>query len=208
VQTTLWDGGTVVIPVFAIGRTQELLCVCAAHDIPCYVDGMGVDVTDILLDHPTYLADPEALRAARGHARTVTGGQDQRERIAQESTAIITTSGMLQGGPAHTYIPAVRSTPTNLIALTGYQVEGTPGRRLLETGRAEFDGRVMPVAARVEAFDFSAHADRPALEAFLEDYRDARVLTVHGDRCGWFAEELSGAGFDAAAPSLGDTMTV
>ncbi len=50
---------------------------------------------------------------------------------------------MLSGGPAMTYVPAVRSTPTNAIVLTGYQVEGTPGRELLESGRCEIDGRVM-----------------------------------------------------------------
>jgi putative mRNA 3-end processing factor len=208
VRTTLWDGGTVVVPVFAIGRTQELMLVCAAHDIPCYVDGMGTEVTDILLDHPRYLRDPAALRAARGHARFVTGRQGQRERIAEESAAILTTSGMLQGGPAHTYIPEIRSDPTNLIAFTGYQVAGTPGRRLLDTGRAEFDGRVMPVAARVESFDFSAHGDREGLLSFLSDYDESRVLVTHGDRCQWFADELKRAGFDATAPTLGEEISV
>jgi putative mRNA 3-end processing factor len=208
VKTTLWEGGTVVVPAFAIGRTQEMLLICEAHDIPCYVDGMGTGVTEMLRRHPDFLRDPEALRRAKSHARFVTGRDGQRARIADENAAIVTTSGMLSGGPAMSYIPEIRRNPTNKIALTGYQVEGTPGRDLLETGSAEIDGRRMPVAAQVEQYDFSAHADREGLFAFLDSYRDARVLVVHGDRCGAFAEELRDAGVDATAPTLGDELTL
>jgi putative mRNA 3-end processing factor len=208
VRTTLWEGGTVVVPAFAIGRTQELLLVCEAHDIPCYVDGMGTDVTEMLRRHPEFVRDADALRRAASHARVVTGRDGQRERIADQQAAIVTTSGMLSGGPAMTYVPAIRHSPTNKIALTGYQVEGTPGRELLETGGAEIDGRRVPVSARVEQYDFSAHADRAGLLGFLDAYRDARVFVVHGDRCRAFAEELAADGVDAAAPELGASVTV
>ena len=206
IKTTLWEGGTVVIPAFAIGRTQEAMLICAAHDIPCYVDGMGTHVTELTRRHPEFVRDSEALRRAKSHARFVTGHDGQRERIAEQNTAIITTSGMLSGGPAMTYVPAIRDRPVNKIALTGYQVEGTPGRELLETGRAEIDDRVMPVAAQVEQYDFSAHADRDGLVEFLDSYRDSRILVVHGDRCDAFAGELSEDGFDATAPERGDTI--
>ncbi len=115
---------------------------------------------------------------------------------------------MLSGGPAMTYIPAIRANPTNKIALTGYQVEGTPGRRLLDTGRAEIDGRVMPVSAGVEWYDFSAHADRDGLRSLLSEYRDSRVLVNHGDRCEAFAGELADDGYEASAPAPGDELTV
>jgi len=207
VESTIWNGGTVVVPAFAIGRTQELMLVCEAHDIDCYVDGMGQQVTRMLERHPEFVRDPDAFRRAKSHARFVTGRDGQRRRIAEENTVIITTSGMLSGGPAMTYVPAVHGDPTNLVALTGHQVEGTPGDRLLETGRAEFDGRVLPVSAQVEAFDFSAHADRHGLRAFLDSYRDAEVLVNHGDRCEAFAEELRDDGFDASAPEVGDAVS-
>jgi putative mRNA 3-end processing factor len=208
VETTLWEGGTVVVPAFAIGRTQELLLVCAAHDIPCYVDGMGKGVTQMLDRYPEFVRDADALGRAKSHARFVTGRDGQRKRIAEQNAAIVTTSGMLSGGPAMTYIPAIRSNPTNKVAMTGYQVEGTPGRRLLETGSAEIDGRVMPVSAQVEQYDFSAHADREGLLSYLDDYREARVLVNHGDRCAAFAEELRADGYDAAAPTTGERVTV
>jgi len=208
VKTTIWEGGTVVVPAFAIGRTQEMLMVCAGHDIPCYVDGMGTDVTEMLLRHPEFVRDADALRRAKSHARFVTGRDGQRKRIADQNAAIVTTSGMLSGGPAMTYVPEIRDRPVNKIAMTGYQVEGTPGRELLDTGSAEIDGRVMPVAARVESYDFSAHADRSGLRQFLDAYRDTPVLVNHGDRCADFAAELRADGYDASAPELGETVSV
>ncbi|MFB6195730.1 MAG: MBL fold metallo-hydrolase RNA specificity domain-containing protein, partial [Haloplanus sp.] len=121
-----------------------------------------------------------------------------------QKAAIITTSGMLSGGPAMTYIPEIRSNPVNKITMTGYQVEGTPGRSLVETGSAEIDGRVRPVSAQVEQYDFSAHADRDGLLGFLDAYRDTPVLVNHGDRCEGFAAHLRSEGFEAAAPAVGD----
>ncbi|QCC48746.1 MBL fold metallo-hydrolase [Halobellus limi] len=208
VETTLWEGGTVVVPAFAIGRTQELLLVCEEYDIPCYVDGMGKGVTEMLRRHPEFVRDAAALRRAKSHARFVTGRDGQRKRIADQNAAIVTTSGMLSGGPAMTYVPEIRSNPVNKITMTGYQVEGTPGRDLLETGSAEIDGRVMPISARVEQYDFSAHADRSGLREFLADYDDATVLVNHGDRCASFAEELAADGFTARAPAVGETVVV
>ncbi len=208
VRTTLWEGGTVVIPAFAIGRTQEMMLICEAHDIPCYVDGMGTQVTETLRQYPAFLRDGEALRRAKSHARFVTGRDGQRKRIAEKNVAIITTSGMLSGGPAMTYIPAIRGRPVNKITLTGYQVEGTPGRDLLETGSAEIDGRRMPVAAQVESYDFSAHADRDGLRTFLDAYSDATLVLNHGDRCDDFAEDLAADGHETRVPAVGDRVTV
>jgi putative mRNA 3-end processing factor len=208
VEETLWEGGTVVVPAFAIGRTQEMLLVCEAHDVPCYVDGMGTDVTRMLGHHPDFVRDADALQRATSHARFVTGRDGQRERITQQKAAIVTTSGMLSGGPAMTYVPAIAGNPTNKVTMTGYQVEGTPGRDLLETGSAEFDGRRMPVSARVEQYDFSAHADEAGLRAFLDAYRDARVLVNHGDDCERFAADLRADGYDATAPAVGDTASL
>jgi putative mRNA 3-end processing factor len=208
VQTTLWEGGAVVVPAFAIGRTQEMLLVCAEHDIPCYVDGMGVEITEMLRQYPDFVRDGDALKRAAGHARVVDGQDGQRKRITDQSAAIVTTSGMLSGGPAMTYIPEIRGNPVNKITMTGYQVEGTPGRSLLETGSAEIDGRVMPIAAQAEQYDFSAHADRDGILSFLDSYRDTPILVNHGDRCAAFAEELQGMGFEASAPKLGETVTI
>jgi len=81
VRTTLWEGGSVVVPAFAIGRTQEMLLICEAHDIPCYVDGMGTEVTRMLRRYPGFVRDADALRRATSHARFVDGRDGQRRRI-------------------------------------------------------------------------------------------------------------------------------
>ncbi|MFB6173641.1 MAG: MBL fold metallo-hydrolase [Halobacteriales archaeon] len=207
VKTTLWEGGSVVVPAFAIGRTQELMLICERHDITPYVDGMGTRVTRLFRRHDGFVRDAAALRRATSNARFVEGGEGRRERIIEGGAVVITTSGMLSGGPAMSYVPLIRRNPVNKITMTGYQVEGTPGRELLETGRAEIDGQVMPISAQVESYDFSAHADRDGLRSFLAAYRDAEVLVVHGDRCGAFAEELRADGYATAAPDLGERVT-
>jgi len=208
VRQAVWEGGTVVVPAFAIGRTQEILLVLAEHDIDCYVDGMGVEVTRLLRQHPGFLRDGDALDRAAGTARTVTGRDGQRRRIAEDNTVIVTTAGMLSGGPALSYIPEIRTHPTNRILLTGYQVEGTPGRELIETGRLPMNGRVVPVSAQVGQYDFSAHADREGLWSFLDDYRGSQLLVVHGDDTAGFAAELRADGHEASAPAVGDQVTV
>ncbi|MFC4407362.1 MBL fold metallo-hydrolase [Haloarchaeobius iranensis] len=208
VTSTVWEGGTVVVPAFGIGRTQEMLCILGAHDVDCYVDGMGKDVTRLFQRHDGFVRDAETLRRGASNARFVTGKPGQRERIAQKNTVIVTTSGMLHGGPAMAYVPEIRSSPTNKVAFTGFQVPGTPGHELLERGRAEFDGRILPVAAQTEQHDFSAHADSDGLWEFLGSYRDAQVLVNHGDNCEDFAAELVAGGFDAAAPRLDETVEV
>ncbi|MFB6113208.1 MAG: MBL fold metallo-hydrolase [Halodesulfurarchaeum sp.] len=205
-RQTRYEGGSVVVPAFAIGRTQEILMICAAHDIECYVDGMGTTVLDQFRRRPAYVRDPEALRRASAHARRVAGRDGQRERIASSGTVIVTTAGMLTGGPAMSYVPAVAPNPTHSIALTGYQVEDTPGRELLERKRADLDGQTVRASATVRQFDFSAHADRNGLLSFLEAYRDATVLVNHGDACVRFADDLRATGFDAHAPERGETV--
>lgn len=205
-ERTLWEGGTVVVPAFAIGRTQEVMAICERHDIECYVDGMGKRVTELLTHSPGFVSE-DALKRAKSHARFVTN-PGQRERIADQSTVIITTSGMLSGGPAMTYVPLIRDHPVNKIAFVGYQVAGTPGRELIETGSAEIDGRMLPVSAQVEQYELSAHADHDGLREFLDSYRDSQIFVVHGDRCADFAAELRSKGFDASAPELGDEVEV
>jgi putative mRNA 3-end processing factor len=207
-RRTVWNGGTVVVPAFAIGRTQEILLVCRANDIDCYVDGMGKQVTRQFTRQSEFLRDGDEMARAASSARFVDGRDGQRKRIAEQNTVIITTSGMLAGGPAMTYVPAIRQHPTNKIALVGYQVAGTPGRELLETGSAEIDDRVMSVSAQIERHEFSAHADRDGLLEFLDAYQDAEVLVTHGDQTMKFADTLDREGFSARAPTVGDHISL
>lgn len=212
VRETLYEGGDVIVPVFAIGRTQEILMVLEEHDVPCYVDGMGTDVMRTLRHHPEYVRDPDALKRAANHAREV--DPSRRERALGEGRAVVTTSGMLTGGPAMFYTKELYDDPANKICLTGYQVEGTPGRTALDEGRAEIDGSVLPLSAQVEMYDFSAHADGEGLRSYLRSAVDAgaeRVVAVHGDdhNCAaladWAEESL---GVESEAPEVGEEVVV
>jgi len=93
--------------------------------------------------------------------------------------------------------------------MTGYQVEGTPGRDLLETGSAEIDGRMMPVSAQVEQYDFFPRTrDREGVVRSSSHMRMQRYSINHGDRCEAFAAELRTDGYDATAPELGERISI
>ena len=169
---------------------------------------MGVEVTRLLRRHSEFLRAADAMARAASNARFVDGRDGQRRCIADQSTVIITTAGMLGGGQAVTYFPEIHADSTNARLFSGYQVEGTPSRRILETGSIEVGDRHLQVSATVEAFDFSAHADRAGLLEFLEAYRDTPLVVNHGDACAWFAADLEPRGHDARPPAVGDTLEV
>jgi len=170
---------------------------------------MGIEVTRMLRHHPEFLRDPEAFRRATGASRFVTGRDGQRERIADDNALIITTSGMLAGGPVHSYLPKIRANPMNAITLTGYQVEGTPGSGA--TGaRPAGDQRAGPAGQRPRVVVRLLRARGPGRgwSRFSTPIGTRRVLVVHGDRCEAFAEDLRVVGFEANAPALGDRIEV
>ncbi|MFP4633009.1 MAG: MBL fold metallo-hydrolase [Halobacteriales archaeon] len=212
VRETLYEGGDVVIPAFAIGRTQEVLMVLHEHDVPCYVDGMGREVTGILRSHPEMVRDADALKRAWNHAREVRPGE--RDRVLGQGRAVVTTSGMMTGGPVNYYVRRIHDDPVNKICLTGYQVAGTPGREAFESKRAEVGGDVLPISAQVELHDFSAHADDGGLKEYARHAVDAgadEFYVVHGDEretqafANWIERELD---VDARAPAPGEEVEV
>jgi len=100
----------------------------------------------------------------------------------------------------------------NGIALVSYQGEGTPGRKLLETGKVSTRGKDVNVTAEVKQFEFSGHADRNELFEMMKKIKgNPKVLTVHGDSesCDLFAQEIHEKfGFEAHAPTVNETITV
>ena len=119
---------------------------------------------------------------------------------------------MLVGGNAVYYMQNLATDDKNGIAMVSYQGEGTPGRRLLETGKISARGKDIKVKATVKKFEFSGHADRDSLFDMIKNVKgNPRVLTVHGDNesCTKFAEEIQEKfGLDAYAPKLGEQITV
>lgn len=205
--------GTLFIPSFSVERSQEIACVLknAKFKHKIVMDGMALKVNEVILQYPEYLRDYEVFRDAVKNTVWIKN-QGHRKRELSEPCVVISPAGMLVGGNAVYYLQELAFDKKNGIALVSYQGEGTPGRKLLETGKVMIRGREAKAEAQVRQFEFSGHADRDALFEMVGRIKgNPKVLTVHGDgnSCTKFAEEIHQKfGFDARAPEIGETVTV
>ena len=207
------NGGTVLIPAFGVGRSQEIACVLAAchFEYAVTVDGMTRETNRILMNRTSYLRDPRLFMEAIHSANTVENWRDRRLAMSRPG-AIITPAGMLKGGPAAFYIQKVGKKSRNAVFLVSYQIPGTPGHELLEKGRCVIDGKMQKIKARVERFDFSSHSGASELKETVKKLEgNPKVYVMHGAEgncenfARWIREET---GFEAVAPKSGDTFTV
>jgi len=178
-------GGSVLIPVFAIGRAQEILIILSQRkwDCPIYFDGMAKEVTrGILTNQSSYVINKEKLDDMYFKNVQFVTSESHREHAAREQPAIfVSTSGMLQGGPGIKYLKELWHDPKNAVFLTGYQVKGTQGRHLLEEGYVHIEGWKTPVKCEVKKYDFSGHADIEDLKRMVWAVNPKKVIFQHGD---------------------------
>lgn len=207
VQETVHGGGVCVIPAFAVGRTQEILLILYELGVPIYMDGMGIRATEAILRNPESFKDHKKLEAAFSRAKKVRS-ERERDRIIERPCAIITTAGMLNGGPVVHYISKLHERRDCSLVMTGFQVPGTGGRNLLDTGKFVHGDLEVKPKMRMEFLDFSAHTDQHHLIEFYKKVRPKKIILVHGERTEEFAKELRGMGFDAHAPKNGETLEV
>jgi len=184
-------GGLALVPSFAVGRTQDVLLMLAKSKLATWLDGMGKTVNSIYLQHPDYVRSTKKLKDAIGRTRVVRTERGGDQALA-EADVIVTTSGMLDGGPVIRYLEALRDDPRNAILLTGFQVEGTNGRRLIEEGVVSIRGVDVKVRCEWQKFDFSAHAGHDELVRFIEGCDPTRVVLMHGDDRTPLANALEG----------------
>lgn len=207
IRDTLDSGGTALIPCFAIGRTQEVLMILKKHGIIPYLDGLGKDIAKILLKYPTYLKNPAAFKAAVSNAKFVK--PHQRRALLKEPSVIVTTAGMLNGGPALYYLSKLAGDAKSRILLTGYQVEDTNGRLALEKGYLEIDEQKVNLRIKVELFDFSAHSGDTQLKSMIRKFKGESVFVMHGEHTQEFADWINEqVGIEAHAPVNGDEFIV
>ena len=111
--------------------------------------------------------------------------KQQRAKIMSggESAIILTTSGMMTGGPVLKYIEHMGCRPENKMIIVGYQAEGTLGREIVEGAKeVTIDGRKAEIKMKVEKYHLSAHADRQQLLSFAGRVRGLKkIFIVHGD---------------------------
>ena len=200
-------GGKVVIPAFAVGRSQEMMLVIEEAmrngkipSMPVHLDGMIWEATAIHTTYPEYLRDD--LRDRIFHEddnpfladefNHIDGGDDERREIADgEPCIVLSTSGMVTGGPIMSWLRHVGPDPDSRLLFVGYQAQGTLGNRI-QNGWDEIPvegdrvGRsdTMKLEMDVKTVDgFSGHADRQGLENFVKTMnpRPEKILCVHGD---------------------------
>ncbi len=205
--------GTLFIPSFSVERSQEIACILrnANFKHKIIMDGMALKVNEIMFRYPEYLRDPKIFADAINSSVAIRE-HNERKRALEEPCVVISPAGMLVGGNAVFYLQHLAFDDKNGIALVSYQGEGTPGRKLLETGKVLSRGRDMTVTAEVKQFEFSGHSDRNELFEMIGKIKgNPKVLTVHGDTesCDIFAQEIHEKfGLEAYAPAVNETISV
>lgn len=235
VAATVGAGGFVLIPAFAIGRAQEVLLILARAmekgaipTFPVYADGMVTRVCTLYRDFPHDVSQSLAKRIAReahpffsaeGPVRAVSSPKERAAILKGPPAAIVASSGMLSGGPSVGYATELAGGAGNLIAITGYQDEEAPGRRLLELTEQPPEARVLPlgnrrvtVACAVSTYGLSAHADGRQIARFVATVRPRAVALVHGDEQAredlWGLIRASVPDLPVHLPQHGETISV
>ncbi|SDJ72042.1 hypothetical protein SAMN05216226_10816 [Halovenus aranensis] len=206
IKNTLERDGKVVIPAFAVGRSQEIMLVLEEAmregelpTVPVHLDGMIWEATAIHTTYPEYLRDDLRERIFHDDSNPflaeqfnhIDGGEDERQEVADDGPCIVlSTSGMMEGGPIMSWLEHLGSEADSTLVFVGYQAEGTLGSRI-QNGRREVPiggrggrGSSLTLDMDVETVDgFSGHADRQGLENFVRTMnpRPEKVLCVHGD---------------------------
>ena len=205
--------GTLFIPSFSVERSQEVasVLISAGFKHKIIMDGMALKVNEVLLRYPEYLRNPDIFEDVMDRVVAI-NDHKERKRALTEPCVVISPAGMLVGGNAVYYLQQLAFDDKNGIALVSYQGEGTPGKKLLDTGKVETRGKDINVAAEVKQFQFSGHADRDSLFDMIKNLKgNPKIMTVHGDdeSCTRFAEEIHERfGFDAHAAKLDEKITI
>jgi hypothetical protein len=202
IRRTIDRGGKVLIPAFAVGRSQEVMVVLekairngTIGDIPVYLDGMIWEGTAIHTTYPEYLNNNLKDLILHGGLNpflskifiNVDSESKREEAIDGGSSIILTTSGMLNGGPVMEYLKTLSSDERNTLVFVGYQAEGTLGRRI-QRGWKEIQTPgcrdSIKMEMEIKTIDgFSGHSDRGQLVEYVNNMspRPKMILTNHGE---------------------------
>ncbi len=215
--------GILLMPSFAIGRTQEIVYhldrLLAASEIPhlrLYLDSpMAQKASDVYRGYAEYF-DAEARALLAGHEEPLdypgaTMVNDARASSALERAPrpfmVVASNGMITGGRIVQHVKALVGDPGMMLLFVGYQGEGTLGAQLQAGARqVRIDGTMLEVRCQVRSITgFSAHADEPELLAWLRGFGTAprRTFIVHGDPAAQsaFEPKVRALGFDTYIPA-------
>ena len=204
-------GGTALVPAFANGRTQDVVMLLHKHlpELDVHVDGMGKRVAKLQMEHPETLRDPSALESAWRWCRRVSSKSDRKKAL--DADVIVSTSGMMDGGPSIWYLNRLRHDRKNAILLTGYQARNTGGRRLLEERKVPIFGKLANIELDVDQYSFSTHAGHQEIVQFAEECQAEDVVIYHSDpnmARPPLAEELELKGHRVHLPKNGESNEI
>lgn len=213
IRSCMEEGGSALIPVFGVGRSQEVLMVLASlkGEYPMYLDGMARGLLDeVLRSNDPYVRNREQLQMMAGYVKKVYRSDRQR-LLKQRNAIIVSTSGMVEGGPSAFYARDFIEKKKNYILLTGYQAKGTQGRSMYDDHVFFEKGEPIPVECHMRKFDFSAHSDRESIHAFTKAVAHKDLILQHGD-----ADSLDALALFARenlpskvhVPQIGEVITV
>ncbi len=206
VEESVANHETVLIPVFAIGRSQEVLLILEKYADKIAIDGMAIRATEVVTYYGRYLNDPKKLKKILDKVFIVRSRED-REYAIKKFPIIIATAGMLSGGPALYYLKEIQGDANAKVLFVGFLVDDSPGKNLLKTGYFSSGREKYPVQCQLDRFDLSSHAGREGLEKIIKKTSPEHVISVHGDSCEAFAAEIAQAfGVKAYAPKKGDVV--
>jgi len=203
IEDVVSRGGKVVIPAFAVGRTQELAIILYEAGYEVWLDGMGSKIAEIMLNHGNFIKSPSRLNKAMKSMNIVYSNHGR--KLALRNGIVLTTSGMLNGGPVLWYIDKIKDDPKSAVFITGYQVEGTNGRMLLEKKEINIYGVREKINAKVKFFDFSAHAGHSQLVDFIKRVDAENVIIFHSDNPDALADEINA---NILIPSNGEEIEI
>ncbi|MEM1902366.1 MAG: MBL fold metallo-hydrolase [Pyrobaculum sp.] len=201
VKEVVEGGGVVLIPSFALGRAQELLLTLVKHGLdkyPIYIDGLARQINQIVGRYPHLLKDPALYKKALDTTIEVPNTY-VRKGALEGPSIIISPAGMLKGGAALYYFKKIAVDKKNGVFLPSFQAPNTPGFQILNKGYVTIDGSIIRVEARLEWFDFSAHAGRKELEEFIKRFStETRIILVHTEptTAAILVRKLSHEGYD------------
>jgi putative mRNA 3-end processing factor len=176
VEGTIANEGIAILPCFAVGRAAEILMILDSFKpkFPIYLDGMAKGATQIALDYPEFIKDPKALRKAVNDVKPIYSN-DERKKITKEPCVIVTSSGMLEGGPSVSYIKYLYDNPESSIVFTGFLIPRTAGRYLVDTGRFVTEGFDLKIKMGIHQFDFSVMPETPVL---VRDFEKTQLCPI------------------------------